>query len=148
MIVATGIHNNVDIGDLVYNLDAYTRVNVLDVYTDTLIVSEVSGQTQGQTIVTYKQINDNIDNELKKHDQIQTRLEFETFHTDFEAGQKLDVILSKLSMSTIESFLIDTVSIQDVGAKYCKARIIADKRNADNFSTQRNPNYKDYYRQF
>jgi hypothetical protein len=147
-IVATGIHQVVDVGDMIFNVDASERRNVLAVTTDTLTVDSVSGQTQGQTIVTYQQINDVVDNHLKKQDQVQRRLEFDTFHTDFEAGQKLNVILSMLSVTTTETYVIDEVSIVDRGANYFVAHVSADKRNPDNFSTQRTPNYKDYYRQF
>jgi len=56
--------------------------------------------------------------------------------------------LSKLSVTTTETYVINEVDIQDRGANYFVAHVVADKRNPDNFSTQRNPNYKDYYRQF
>jgi len=147
-ISASGLGDAVDVGDMLYNLDGYERRNVLAIDGDSVTVAEVSGQTQGQVIATYEQINDVVDNHLKRQDQVHRRLEFDTFTTDFEAGQKLEVVLSKLSVTTTETYVINEVDIQDRGANYFVAHVVADKRNPDNFSTQRNPNYKDYYRQF
>ena len=85
---------------------------------------------------------------MKRQDQIPRRLEFDSFNVDFEPGQKLQVVLSKLSVSTTETYVISEVDISDRGANYFSSHVVADKRNADNFSTQRTPNYKDFYRQF
>lgn len=147
-VVATGIDTVVDVGDLVFNSTKYERMNVLSVTTDTLTVDSAIVNEQDDVIVTYEEINDIVDNHLKRQDQIPKRLEFDSFTTDFEPGQKLQVALSKLTATTTETYVIDEVSIKDRGANYFVAHVVADKRNVDNFSTQRTPNYKDYYRQF
>lgn len=147
-IVITGIESKVTAGDMVYNIDLDYRVPVLSVTTDTLVVFDVPGQTVSQNIVVYEQINDIIDNHLNRQSEVPRIIEFDSFTTDFEPGQKLEVKLSNLSISTTESYVIENVDITDRGAGYFVTRVKASKRNSTNFSTQRTPNYIDYFRKF
>jgi hypothetical protein len=145
-IVATGIGAVVDVGDVIYNTETNRRENVISVSTDSIeLANAISGQTVGDEIATYQEINDIVDNHLKKQDLIPRRLEFDSFTTDFEPAQKLQVYLSKLSVTTTESYVISEVNIQDRGAGYFVAHVVADKRNESNFSTQKKPDYKNYF---
>lgn len=146
-IVIDGADSLVSAGDLIYNLDAYERTNVVSVSGNTITTAEISGQTESQVIVIYEAINDIVDNHLKRSSIIPHKLEFDSFTTDFEAGQKLEVILTNLGLGT-EYYVIEEVNIQDRGANYMVAHVVATKRDNSDFSTQRTPNYKDYYRDF
>lgn len=148
-IVATNIGDEVDVGDLVFNATQYERRNVIASSGNTLTLqSAISGQTQSDVIVVYQQINDVIDNHLKRTDVIPRVLEFDSFTTDFEPQQSLQVRLAKLSVTTTETYIIESVNIQDRGAGYYVSHVVASKRNANDISTQRTPTYKDYFKEF
>lgn len=146
-IVITGADSLVTAGDLIYNLDSYERTNVVAVSGNTITTAEISGQTESQVIVIYESINDVVDNYLRRSSVIPHRLEFDSFTTDFEPGQKLEVTLSDLGLGT-EYYLIEEVSIQDRGANYMVTHVVANKRDNSDFSTQKTPTYTDYYKDF
>lgn len=146
-IVITGADSLVTAGDLIYNIDGFERTNVVSVSGNTITTVAVSGQTEGQTIAIYESINDLVDNHLRRSSVIPKRLEFDSFTTDFEPGQKLEVILTNLGLSQA-FYVIEEVSIQDRGAKYMVAHVVATIRDNSDFSTQKTPDYKDYYKDF
>ena len=94
-----------------------------------------------------KTVNDLVDNHLRRSSVIPKRLEFDSFTTDFEPGQKLEVILTNLGLSQA-FYVIEEVSIQDRGANYMVAHVVATIRDNSDFSTQKTPDYKDYYKDF
>lgn len=154
VIEAIGIDSRVDVGDLVANLGQdgairFERRNVTAVASDSItLASAISGQTVGDVIVTYQEINDVVDNHLKRSDVLPRILEFESFKTDFAPAQKIQVALSKLSATTTETYVIESVNIRDRGANYFVSHVIASRRNSSNVSTQKTPTYKDYFKEF
>lgn len=146
-IVITGADSLVTAGDLIYNIDGFARVNVSSVSGNTITTQAISGQTEGQVIAIYEHINDVVDNHLKRSSVIPRKLEFDSFTTDFEPAQKLQFESSKLSVST-EYYVIEEVNIQDRGANYMVAHVVASKRDNSDFSTQKTPDYRNYYKEF
>jgi hypothetical protein len=143
------------VGDMIYNSTrgAYrTVLKVTDV--NTITVAAVTSQTSGDTIkrggdiiAFFNQANDALQNAIKKQGVYPATVMFETSREDFSPLTKLLVNLPNLGISN-EYYLIEDVEVYDFGRGLSNAwcKIKATRRNNDNFSTQRNLNGYDYWR--
>lgn len=144
---ATMASHSITVGDEVYNITQGYRSTVASVTVTSFdIVTAITGQTAGNTIVIYDNANKIARNILKRQDQIPKRIAFETYSLGFRAGQELQVALSTLSMSTTQSYIVEEVNIGHIASDYFKSTVRAILRNSDNISTQKNPDAWDFYK--
>jgi hypothetical protein len=152
-IVMTG--HGLSVGDMIYNStrSAYRAVlRVIDA--GTILVETVTDQASGDTILRggdiiafFNQANDAIQNAIKKQGVYPATISFETSYTDFAPLTKLLVDLANLGISS-EYYLIEDVEVYDLGKGLSDVwcRVKATRRNNSAFSTQRNINGYDYWR--
>lgn len=107
-------------------------------------VDSVTGQTTGDTIVLFNEANNIIQNAFKRQGILPGVLTFETDELDFEPATKLRVELDDLSISD-SYYNIEEVELSDVDGVNMQSKVKAVKRNNSNFTTQRMPNYADYW---
>lgn len=144
---ATMASHSITVGHEIYNITQGIRSTVASVtVTSFELLTAIAGQTAGDTIVVYDDANSMAKNILKRQDQVPKVISFDTFTLGFRAGQKLQVALSSLSMSTTASYVVDEVGIRHIGTDYFKSTIRAILRNESNFSTQKNPDAWDFYK--
>jgi len=103
-----------------------------NVYSDSSIITEADAQTAA-------------DNLLKKYGRVPVHLSFSSDETDWRPGTKLKANLPTFGISSDTYFLIEEVSIVDLGARNLRSLISATKKDDTDFSTQRSENYIDYF---
>ena len=84
-------------------------------------------------------------NALRRYGAVPYSLKFSSFANDWEAGTKLKVNLPTFGISTDAYFLIESVDLRDVDGVNLQSTISATRRRANDFSTQRSENWKDYF---
>lgn len=85
------------------------------------------------------------DNLLKKYGTVPITLTFNSDTNDWVAGTKLLVNLPTFGISTNTYFLIEEVTVRDLGGGNIRSYITATRRDGTSFSTQRTSNYVDYF---
>jgi len=123
---------------------AYRQITRVDA--DNFSVAEISGQTDGDDIVFFDQANKIIANEFKLRGFVPKKFSFTTREMGFEPGSKIQVDLARYGIST-EYYVIDDVEIYDEGGtvQTFRCRVSCSLRDNSNFSTQRLPNYYNFF---
>jgi len=84
------------------------------------------------------------ENALKRYGTLPYMLTFTTFTNEFVAGTRLKVNLPTVGINSDMYFLIENVTIEDLGGTL-KSTIYCTRRSSTDFSTQRTEDYKDYF---
>jgi hypothetical protein len=135
------------VGDFFWNVSRNGRGYVTTVSNvNSVETTNIPNQQSGDTIEVYYDANLVGKEIIRKQAQIPEIIEFSSYHLEFYPQTKLTVQLS--DMSTLGVFNIDEVNISDKGSGYFEARVKAVLRDDSNFSTQKNPDYKDFFRGF
>jgi len=133
------------VGNMIWNVTTGDyRLVTAYVDVDNFTVTAVTGQTTGDTIVLYNEANNIIQNVFKKQGKLPATIEFETEEVDFIPATKLRVELSALGIAD-SYYNIEQVDLYDADGINMRSSVKAVKRNNSNFSTQRMPNYVDYW---
>jgi hypothetical protein len=143
-------NHGMNVGDMVWNHTrrSYSNVTVVGNANQVSIYPPILNQVSNDRICLFNEANGVIRNILKRDNEPTTLIAFDTQSIlDFSPGQKLTVNLPCFGIYE-ESYLIEKVTIQDMDGKNFAARVEASKRNTDNFSTQRSPDYTDYWKNF
>lgn len=137
-------------GDMLWNWtrNVYSNVSVVVDANNVVIEPPIENQTTGDRITLFAEANGVIRNTLKRDSEPTTLIAFDTQTLDFAPGQKLTVQLPSFGIDSVESYLIEKVTIQDMDGKNMRARVEASKRNTNNFSTQRSRDYTDFWKNF
>lgn len=83
-------------------------------------------------------------NGLKRYGKIPYVITFTTFTNDFNYGEKLKVNLPSMGIQDDMYFLIENVTVEDLGGTL-RSTVYATRRNETDFSTQKTEDYKDYF---
>ena len=139
------VGHTMQVGDMFWNtsrasLAWVTRIISTSAWEHTV----VTGQVSGNSIKTYRNINDIATNYLKKNAGRNETIEFESFNVDFNANNRLTVDLNEMSVTGY--YNIDSVSIQDRGGNIFTCKVKATLRNDDDFSNQKTTDYIDWFR--
>lgn len=97
--------------------------------------------TESQTIADATIVAENA---LKRYGTIPYILTFTTYTNEFIAGTKLKANLPTVAIGSDMYFLIENVSIEDMGGAL-KSTVTCTRRDNADFSTQRTEDYKDYF---
>jgi hypothetical protein len=104
----------------------------------------VAGQASGNSIKTYRNINDIATNFLKKNAGRNETIEFESFNHEFNANSRLIVDINDMSVTGY--YNIDSVQTQDRGGNIFTTKVKATLRQDDDFSNQKTTDYIDWFR--
>ena len=85
------------------------------------------------------------ENLIKLRGRVPITLAFHSFATDWRAGTKMLVNLPTLGIATDTYFLIDSVTIRDIGEYNLESHVTASRRDGVDFSTQRRESWTDYF---
>jgi hypothetical protein len=138
------------VGDMLYNItqDASCWVKTVIGVDDLEIEPAISGQTETDEFEVWTYANIVGQNMLKKQCTIPQTIEFTTYKgNDFIPQTKITVSISDMSVSEA-LYCIDEVSMKVETPTKVRSTVKCIKRNPDSFSTQKKPNYVDYYKNF
>jgi hypothetical protein len=138
--------HGLSVGDFFWNVtrDAYSYVTSKT--TNSFNCESITSQASGDTIEVYIEANTSGRNIIKRQGKIPKEVQFTSFTCDFETMTKLTVSLTEMAVNGI--YCIDEVNIKDKGNNYFECSVRAVLRAEDNFSTQRPPNYVDFFKGF
>lgn len=135
------------VGDYFWNITRgeYSRGYVTSVSsTVSFICTSIANQTVGDEIETYKDANIVGKEIIRKQGNIPQTVEFKSYHTEFYPQTKITISVSDMSLSGV--YNISEVNISDRGSHYFETVVKAELRNEADFSTQKSPDYKDFFR--
>ncbi len=84
-------------------------------------------------------------NLLKKYGRVQLTISFTSLTTDWRPATKLKVNLPTLGISSDRYFLIERVTLQDIGGTTLRVMVEGSSRNDSDFSTQPVDRYVDFF---
>ena len=139
--------HNMKVGDFFWNVtrDAYSYVTII-LSADHFQCEEISGQTAGDTLEVYREVNDVGTNILKRQYTLPQNIEFKSHATEFEPSSRLTVSIADMGLDDV--YNIDEVIIKELSKTAFETTIRAVRRTNENFSTQKDPTYLDYFRGF
>lgn len=137
-------------GDYLYNItqDSHCWVKTVLGVDDLEIEPSISGQTETDEFEIWTYSNIVGQNILKKQITIPQTIEFTTYSGNYFIPQtKITVSISDMSVSEA-LYCIEEVSMQVETPSKVRTKVKCVKRNPDEFSTQKSPNYVDFYKGF
>jgi hypothetical protein len=137
--------HTMEVGDFFWNtsIGIYAWVTRI-ISTSSWEHTVVAGQASGNSIKTYRNINDIATNFLKKNAGRNESIEFESFNVDFNTNSRLIVDINDMSVTGY--YNIDSVQTQDRGGNIFTTKVKATLRQDDDFSNQKTTDYIDWFR--
>lgn len=139
--------HGMNVNDWFWNVsqDAYSVVtDVLDA--DSFECESVTSQASDDTLEIYVDANSIGNNIIKRQSDIPQTIEFSSFSTEFEPQTKL--ICSLIDIRLVGYYNIESVNISDRGNNTFETKVRAIRKIIDDFSTQQQPGFTDYFRGF
>jgi hypothetical protein len=139
--------HNMKVGDYFWNVtrDAYSYVTII-LSADHFQCEAISGQTAGDTLEVYREVNDVGTNILKRQYTLPQKIQFKSHAIEFEPSTRLTVSIADMGLNAI--YNIDEVLIKELSKTVFETTVNAVRRTNENFSTQKEPTYLDYFRGF
>jgi hypothetical protein len=135
------------VGYMIWNStrNEYRQISAI-VDENNFTVAAVASQAENDDIVFFNQANKIIANEFRLRGFVPKKFSFATREMGFEPGTKLLVDLDRYGV-TNEYYVIDDVELSDEGGTLStfRCRVNCSLRDNSNFSTQRLPNFYNYF---
>jgi cytochrome c2 len=138
--------HSLQVGDFFRNHTRGINSIVTEVSANSFTCESVAGQTASDEVIRYTESNNIGKNMLSRQSEIPKKITFHSHAIEFEPGTKLTVDVNNMQLNGV--YNIDEVNISERGACVWDTNVVAIKRIASDFNTQKNLDFTDYWRGF